>query len=100
MIGLMQQARSEQDQWVREFAQQVVWAQAQWMLEGDEALRQSRARGRLESAARRLRLEGYECCPKCEQRLSDPSDWSFWSQLRQAEVARLEALDREGGEAA
>jgi len=100
IIRLMQQARAEPDRWIRELAAQIVHAQAMWMIEGDEALRESRVRGRLESAARRLRFEGYECCPRCEQRLSDPTDWSFWAVLRKAEVDRLTALDREAGEAA
>jgi hypothetical protein len=100
IIALMQEARAEPDRWIRELAAQVVHSQAMWMLEGDEALRANGTRGRLESAARRLRLQGYQCCPSCEQRLSDPSDWSFWSALRRAEVDRLAALDREAGEAA
>jgi hypothetical protein len=103
MVQLMQQARAEPDAWVRDLAQQIVWAQAEWMLEADEALRRSGVRGRLERASRRLRLQGYETCPECSQRLPDPSDWVFWSALRKAEVDRLEALEREdhgGGEAA
>jgi hypothetical protein len=100
IIELMQKARAESDRWVREIAAQVVHAQAMLMVEGDEALRQSRVRARLESVARRLRLQGYECCPTCEQRLSDLTDWSFWAALRKAEVDRLTALDREAGEAA
>lgn len=100
MIALMNQARAEPDRWTRELAEQVVWAQAEWMLQASQALRVNRVRGRLERAARRLRLKGYERCPECEQRLSDPSDWTFWGALRQAEVDRLMALDHEGGEAA
>jgi hypothetical protein len=100
IIALMQEARAEPERWIREIAAQIVHSQAMWMVEGDEALRRNRIRGRLEAAARRLRLEGYECCPACEQRLSDSADWSFWSALRRAEVDRVAALDREAGEAA
>lgn len=100
IIALMQEARAEPERWIREIAAQIVHSQAMWMVEGDEALRKSRIRGRLESASRRLRLQGYQCCPTCEQRLSDSSDWSFWAALRRAEVDRLAALDREAGEAA
>jgi hypothetical protein len=100
MIALMQEARAEPDRWIREIAAQIVHSQAMLMAEGDEALQQDRVRGRLEATARRLRLQGYECCPSCEQRLSSPTDWSFWAALRRAEVDRLGALDREAGEAA
>jgi hypothetical protein len=100
MMALMQEARAEPGRWIREIAAQIVHSQAMLMVEGDEALRVDRTRGRLETAARRLRLQGYECCPSCEQRLSDPSDWSFWAALRRAEVDRLTALDRGAGEAA
>jgi hypothetical protein len=95
MIALMQQARAESDPWVRDRAQQVIWAQSEWMLESDEALRQNGIRGRLERDARRLRLAGYERCHECSQRLSDPSDWRFWAALREAEKDRLMALDYE-----
>jgi hypothetical protein len=98
LVTLMQQARAESDQFIREFAQQIIWAQAEWMLQGGEALLRNRTRSRLETAARRLRADGYECCPRCEQRLSDPADWSFWAALRRAELDRLQALER--GEAA
>jgi hypothetical protein len=100
IIALMQEARSEPDPWTREIAAQIVHWQAMWMVDGAEALRQDRVRGRLEAAAHRLRAQGYTCCPTCEQRLSDPTDWSFWGSLRKAEVDRLTALDREAGEAA
>jgi hypothetical protein len=100
MIKLMQEARAEPDRWTREIAAQIVHSQAMLMVESVEALQQDRIRGRLEAAAHRLRAQGYTCCPECEQRLSDPTDWSFWAALRQAEVDRLTALDREAGEAA
>jgi hypothetical protein len=100
MIALMQEARAEPDRWIREIAAQIVHSQAMLMVEGDEALQQDRVRGRLEAAAHRLRAQGYMCCPTCEQRLSDPTEWSFWAALRKAEVDRLTALDREAGEAA
>jgi hypothetical protein len=93
IVRLMQQARAEPDRWIREIAAQIVHSQAMLMVEGDEALQQDRVRGRLEAAAHRLRAQGYTCCPTCEQRLSDPTDWSFWSSLRKAEVDRLAALD-------
>jgi hypothetical protein len=98
IIKLMQEARAEPDQFVREMAEAIVRAQGMWMLEGDEALDRIRTTGRLETAARKLRAEGFECCPMCEQRLSDAADWSFWTALRRAELDRLRAL--EGGEAA
>lgn len=98
LIMLMQQARAETDRFIRETAQQVVWAQAEWAIQGDQALLRTRTRSRIETSARQLRAEGYECCPRCEQRLSDAADWAFWTALRRAELDRLQAL--EAGEAA
>jgi hypothetical protein len=96
LIDLMQAARSEPDRWTREVAEGIVWAQSEWLLQGDEVLYRHGVRDRVERAARRLRLKGFESCPTCEQRLSDPSDWAFWSAFKRVEVARLEALEREG----
>jgi hypothetical protein len=99
MIALAQAARSERDTWVRELAQGIIWAQVQWILEGDEALRRLKTADGLAQAARGLRLQGYERCPTCEGRLSDVGDWKYWAALGKAEIGRLEALER-GGEVA
>lgn len=100
LIGLMQEARAEPDREVRELAECIVWSQSKWLLEGDEALGRQLSRDRLEAAARHLRAGGHERRPECLQRVSDPTDWAIWAGLRTLELRRLEALDRESGEAA
>jgi hypothetical protein len=91
LVDLMRAVRAEPDRFLREHGEAVVYAQASVLLEADKDLAQSR--DPIAIAARALRAEGYETCPRCRQRLSDVTDWAFWSAVKRAEVERLQALD-------
>jgi hypothetical protein len=91
LVDLMRAVRAEPDRFLREQGEAVVYAQASVLLEADKDIAQSR--DPIAIAARSLRAEGYETCPRCRQRLSDVTDWTFWSALRRAELKRLQALD-------
>lgn len=95
LIELRQAASREPDAFIRSAAEGIVWSQGQWLLEGEEALTAHRGNDPIERAARRLRARGRECCPTCQQRLSDPSDWSWWAAVRRHELQRLADLDRD-----
>jgi hypothetical protein len=100
LIALMEKARQEPDAHTRDLAERIIYAQAAWLLEGAAALARGRGGDAVERAARRLRGQGLDRCPKCLQQLSEPATWAFWSALREVDLRRLEALDREGGDAA
>lgn len=91
MVALVYAARAEADQFLREQAELIVIAQASILLSADSAV--PATRGRIETAARRLRQDGLAVCPLCEQRLSDVGDWAFWESIRKAELERLRALE-------
>jgi hypothetical protein len=95
LIRLRQAASREPDPFVRSAAEGICWAQGQWLIEGEEALKAQGGNDPVERAARRLRASGRECCPTCEQRLTDPADWAWWAAVRRHELQRLADLDRE-----
>lgn len=95
LIALRGAASGEPDPFVREMASALVYSQASWLLEGEEFLKRIETHDPILRAARRLRQRGLEHCPECQVRLSDPTDWEYWRALRQSQIERLRALDRE-----
>lgn len=90
LLDLADAARSEQDAWTREMAEQALWEEARPLLgaEGDEPAIPGDP---VEVAARQLRARGYESCPTCARRLHGAMDCERWRRIRLADAERRDA---------
>jgi hypothetical protein len=71
-----------------------VEAELLWAIDKDELASARYVADPLERRHRAMRAEGFECCPKCLNRLSGPRDWETWHQIRESAIRELEV--REG----
>jgi hypothetical protein len=93
LVDLHEMAHAEPDLTVRTWSERAIWQEAKGFLGMDDEQPALPPEG-YERRQRRLRQEGLETCPACFARIATEEELRRWSELRRAEVERLERHER------
>jgi len=93
LIDLAEMARAVSDPTVRTWSERAVWQEAKAFLGMDDEQPALPPEG-YERRQRRLRQEGEDVCLRCLGSIATEEELRRWSELRRAEVERLERHER------